>query len=168
MAQKAERTEPIVGRDDNDACERGKVLAVLGRKVRGRIDERARVEPDDHRRRPRMRRVRRPDIQLQAVFAPTRLTGRGVELRARRRGRCVQNGRRPDAAGCGGFHRRVPMGGAANGMPRNAHDDPRSHPARHPERGDQAGRPLREATRVDTCPITADTIARAKSLHFPP
>src|SRR5262245_29964427 len=27
--------------------------------------------------------------------------------------------------GCGGFQRKVPTGGAANGMPRNAHDEPR-------------------------------------------
>ena len=32
------------------------------------------------------------------------------------------------AAGCGGFHRRLRTGGAANGMPRNAHERPRSTP----------------------------------------
>src|SRR5262245_55178337 len=32
------------------------------------------------------------------------------------------------AAGWGRFHRRLPVGGAANGIPRKAHDDPRSSP----------------------------------------
>jgi hypothetical protein len=32
------------------------------------------------------------------------------------------------AAGCGGFHRRFPSGGAANGMPRKLHDTPLSIP----------------------------------------
>src|SRR6185295_398618 len=32
------------------------------------------------------------------------------------------------AAGCGGFHRRLPIGGAANGIPRKPHDAPRSTP----------------------------------------
>ena len=32
------------------------------------------------------------------------------------------------AAGCGGFQRKLPSGGAANGMPRNAQDEPLSTP----------------------------------------
>src|SRR2546423_471916 len=37
-----------------------------------------------------------------------------------------------DAAGCGGFQRRLPTGGAANGIPRNAQDEPRSTPRTSP------------------------------------
>src|SRR5580765_4896123 len=36
------------------------------------------------------------------------------------------------AAGCGGFHRRLPSGGAANGMPRELHDTPLSMPCTIP------------------------------------
>src|SRR5580765_7219988 len=36
------------------------------------------------------------------------------------------------AAGCGGFQRRSPTGGAANGMPRKAHDAPLSTPCTSP------------------------------------
>ena len=36
------------------------------------------------------------------------------------------------AAGCGRCHRRLPVGGAANGMPRKAHDAPRSTPCTSP------------------------------------
>src|SRR5829696_7902560 len=36
------------------------------------------------------------------------------------------------AAGCGRCHRRLPVGGAANGMPKKAHDAPRSMPCTPP------------------------------------
>src|SRR2546423_6543044 len=36
------------------------------------------------------------------------------------------------AAGCGGFHPKVPVGRAANGMPRKAHDPPFSTPCTAP------------------------------------
>jgi hypothetical protein len=36
------------------------------------------------------------------------------------------------AAGCGGFQRKLPVGAAANGIPRKAHDEPLSTPCTAP------------------------------------
>jgi hypothetical protein len=52
------------------------------------------------------------------------------------------------SAGCGGFHRKGPSGGFANGIPRNAHEPPRSTPCTSP---------LAVATRQDVaCELAAD------------
>ena len=49
-----------------------------------------------------------------------------------RRCRGREHRRRPRAAGCGGVQRSAPIGGAANGTPRNAHDAPLSVPCTSP------------------------------------
>lgn len=49
MAEIPEGSKPIVGRDDDGACERGQVLAVLRREVSGGVDEGTSMEPYDDR-----------------------------------------------------------------------------------------------------------------------
>ena len=65
------------------------------------------------------------------------------------------------AAGCGGLHRRPPTGCAANGIPRNAHDEPRSRPWTSPlPVVTRHETPCLYVPRVDRWPVAAQPIAR--------
>jgi hypothetical protein len=68
MGEKAQRVEPMVERDDEDAA-RGKMRTIIARLGAGADDKPAAVNPD-HRRQPRpiVRGGRRPDIEIKAIL----------------------------------------------------------------------------------------------------
>ena len=75
------------------------------------------------------RGIGRPDIQFQAVLVPSVVVVPGGLIWTGHAATVAFNvAGAQAAAGCGGFQRRSPIGGAANGMPRNAQDAPRSVP----------------------------------------
>src|SRR6266850_2433652 len=79
------------------------------------------------------------------------------------------------AAACGGFHRRLPVGGVANGIPRKAHDVPRSTPctaplnviARHDAVCVVAGREAKSRT-PNIVAITNAAVAKRTFIETPP
>ena len=109
MREIAEHAEAIVDRDDDHAA-LGEARAVVQRLAAGARDERAAVDPDEHRRLARL--GGRPDVERQAVLAHRRQipgvdAARPAAWAARTPGRTASPRACPSIAGAGsgGFQR---------------------------------------------------------------
>src|SRR5687768_1294439 len=80
MREKAERANAVVDRDEHDAFAREVFTIVCGRGVRAE-GETAAVDPDQHGQTFVRRFGRRPDVQIQAVFAYVPLAVTLVRIR---------------------------------------------------------------------------------------
>ncbi len=137
MREEAERAEPVVDREDDNAVRRKLGAVVVAAGVLG---ETSAVDPHEHGPAP-------PPLSRTAgmetfIYRQSSLTGPGGKngLFAAGCGQlgpnCVGSGSPVQgAAGSGGRHRRFPVGGVAYGSPRKEYAGPRTGPCgRRPAR----------------------------------
>src|SRR5947209_17301210 len=125
MREETEHVHAVIEADENDAflCQVGSVVLVFRRRS-SRVS--STMDKDHDRQSVTCAACRRPNVQVQAVltdrhvaFAPGIAFRVRRQLHTRREKWSARSTPCQAVTGCGARHRRLPMGGAAYGMPRN-------------------------------------------------